>query len=100
MKGWLAEVLAAASGASLDAVEAAIAADIVLAYIDGETLNLINGRVIPTEDLRGRIVSNAMRLFKLLAEDDGLGVARASALPDPRSIFVPERVESEPMGGS
>ena len=100
MKGWLIEVLAAASGATLDADEAASAADIVLAYIDGETLNLINGRVIPTEDLQGRIVSNAMRLFTLLAEDDGLGLAKASALPDPRSIFAPERVDSEPMGGS
>ena len=99
MKGWLSEVLAAASGATLDAEEAASAADIVLAYIDGETLNLINGRVIPTEDLQGRIVSNAMRLFTLLAEDDGLGLAKASALPDPRSIFGPERVDSEPMGG-
>ena len=100
MKGWLIEVLSAASGSTLDSAEAATAADIVLAYIDGETLNLINGRVIPTEDLRGRIVSNAMRLFTLLAEDDGHGVAEASDLPDPRSIFLPDSVASQSKGPS
>jgi AcrR family transcriptional regulator len=60
------------------------ASNIVLAYIDGETLNLINGRVIPGEDVRGRIVDNSMRLLSLLAGDsgaDGSPAAKAAAYP-------------------
>ena len=42
------------------------ACNIVYAYIDGETFNLINERVVPGEDVEGRIVGNAIRLFHLL----------------------------------
>ena len=42
------------------------ACDIVYAYIDGETLNLINQRVVPGEDVAGRIVENATHLFDVL----------------------------------
>jgi AcrR family transcriptional regulator len=65
MKVWLTKTFAAVSGAAT-VEESRIASDIVLAYIDGETLNLINGRVVPGEDVRGRIVVNALRLFQLL----------------------------------
>lgn len=65
MKGWLTETIATVSGAAT--VEASqSASDIVLSYIDGETLNLINGRVVPGEDVKGRVVANASRLFHLL----------------------------------
>jgi AcrR family transcriptional regulator len=94
MKRWLAAVFEAASGPRLDAEEAQAATDIVLAYIDGETLNLINGRVLPSEELRGRIVTNAMRLFALLAADGRSGGRRRGpmhpALPAPESIFGSE----------
>lgn len=46
------------------------ACNIVYAYIDGETFNLINERVVPGEDVGGRIVGNAIRLFDLLTRDD------------------------------
>lgn len=46
------------------------ACDIVYAYIDGETFNLINQRVVPGEDVAGRIVDNAIRLFHLLTRPD------------------------------
>ena len=46
------------------------ACDIVYAYIDGETFNLINQRVVPGEDIAGRIVGNAIRLFHLLTRPD------------------------------
>lgn len=93
MKRWLGEVFAAA-GPGLPADEARAASDIVLAYIDGETLNLINGRVIPSEDLRGRIVANAMRLFGLLVQER---VApdrrrRQPGLPVPGDILRPAAV--------
>ena len=42
------------------------AGTIVYAYIDGETFNLINERVVPGENVAGRIVGNAVRLFALL----------------------------------
>ena len=45
------------------------ASNIVYAYIDGETFNLINERVVPGEDVGGRIVGNAIRLFGLLTKD-------------------------------
>jgi len=94
MKRWLASVFEAAAGPRLDAEEAQAAADIVLAYIDGETLNLINGRVVPGEDVHGRIVTNAIRLFELLAADgqsvSGRRGRRNTALPPPESIFRAE----------
>ena len=68
MKVWLTETFAAVSGAAT-VEESQPASDIVLSYIDGETLNLINGRVVPGEDVRGRIVANALRLFQLLTGD-------------------------------
>ena len=49
MKRWLTVVVEAAAGPGTDPVKAREAADILLAYIDGETLNLINGRAIPSE---------------------------------------------------
>jgi AcrR family transcriptional regulator len=82
MKQWLSDTIRSCyPGAAADAEEAS---NIVLAYIDGETLNLINGRVIPGEDVRGRIVDNSMRLLSLLAGDsgaDGSPVAKTTAYP-------------------
>ena len=65
-------------------------ADIVLAYIDGETLNLINGRAIPDEDLGGRVETNALRLFDLLvgsAPGGRRSRAARSTPPEPASIL-------------
>ena len=42
------------------------ACNIVYAYIDGETFNVINERVVPGEDVAGRIVGNALHLFEVL----------------------------------
>lgn len=69
MKRWLSETLWAVSDQALDPDAAAVIADIVLAYVDGETLNLINERVIPGEDVQGRIVGNALRIYRLLVLD-------------------------------
>lgn len=46
------------------------ACNIVYAYIDGETFNLINQRVVPGEDVTARIGGNAIRLFHLLTRPD------------------------------
>jgi AcrR family transcriptional regulator len=90
MKRWFTAAVAAAAGPGMRASDARKTADIVLAYIDGETLNLINGRSIPDEDLAGRVVANAMRLFALLVADDKPrrpSRAAASAPPEPASIL-------------
>ncbi len=53
-----------------DPGEAEEACNIIYAYIDGETFNVINDRVVPGEDVRGRVVANALRLFSLLIPGD------------------------------
>ena len=68
MKEWLADIFRIASGPGTSADEAKSASNIVLAYLDGETLNLINGRSVPGESIRGRMVGNALRMFELLTE--------------------------------
>ena len=87
MKRWFAATVSAAAGPSTEPAEAQAAADIVLAYIDGETLNLINGRAVPGEDLQGRVVGNALRLFGLLAGGGRRGRRRSSP-PDPATVFT------------
>ncbi len=66
MKTWLSDVFRIAAGLAIGSDQAEKASNIVLAYIDGETLNLINGRVVPGEDLPDRIVQNALQLFEVL----------------------------------
>ena len=91
MKRWFVTVVESAASPAADPARVREAAEIVLAYIDGETLNLINGRVIPDEDLRSRIVPNAMRLFELLAGGTGAGLRdparQLSPPPEPALIF-------------
>jgi len=99
MKGWFAAVVGAAAGPRVAEDEAREMADIVLAYVDGETLNLINGRAIAGEDLSGRVVTNALRLFDLLTRDASDGHERGRkggpGLPAPDSIFgITERAVS------
>ena len=53
-----------------DPAAAEEACNIIYAYIDGETFNVINDRIVPGEDIRGRIVANALRLFSLLIPHD------------------------------
>jgi len=69
MKQWLFDIFGACTPEVPDHV-ARDAANVVLAYIDGETFNLINGRAVPGEDIGGRVVGNAMRLIKVLVNED------------------------------
>lgn len=87
MKIWLSDVVQSVVASGIDPDEAESVSSIVLAYIDGETLNLINERVVPGEDVRGRIVDNALRLFRVLSEtaesEPRLLANEASRLPYP-----------------
>jgi hypothetical protein len=78
MKKWFIELVTILSGSRIGLKEAADVANILLAYVDGETLNVINGRVLPGEDIRGRVVNNSMRLFRLLTatRNDGIELRR------------------------
>ena len=79
MKDWLFDVLETVHAPGLDREDAARISNIVLAYIDGETLNLINGRVVPGEDVKGRVVENSLRL---IADLSGAS-AQTAANPQP-----------------
>jgi AcrR family transcriptional regulator len=97
MKSWLTETFNAISGVETAAGSQA-ASDIVLSYIDGETLNLINGRVVPGEDVRGRIVENALLLFGLLT---GNGIRTNPRTPPDRAVprYPPLKVFGESLMG-
>ena len=91
MKRWFAAVVGAAAGPRVAPDQVRQVADIVLAYVDGEALNLINGRALADEDLGGRVVSNALHVFELLARSasDGreLGYGGGLKPPVPDSIL-------------
>jgi AcrR family transcriptional regulator len=85
MKRWLFDAIKAC-GAQLGTNEAEVAGNIILAYVDGETFNLINGRVLPGEDVAGRVVDNALHLFALFTRDAGIELEREGAGQD-RPVF-------------
>lgn len=72
--------------------------DIVLAYVDGETLNLINERVVPGEDIHGRIVDNALRIHRLLVLDTTAG-KRSTQRAAPRQSYPKLQLISNRYGG-
>ena len=55
-----------AAGLPQDSAEGRSIADILMAYVTGESLNTINERVLPDDDISSRVVDNTMRLFALL----------------------------------
>jgi AcrR family transcriptional regulator len=57
--------------------------NMLLAYLDGETLNYINGRILPDEDILGRTKKNGEKLFTLLTARTSDGI-RLSRKPSPK----------------
>lgn len=98
MKRWLSEALRAAADCDIDPDDASVIADIVLAYVDGETLNLINERVVPGEDIHGRIVDNALRIYRLLVLDTTAG-KRSKQRKAPRPSYPKLQLTSNRDGG-
>jgi AcrR family transcriptional regulator len=66
MKEWIAQVLKELANNQIDGKDLTDLLDIMLGYLDGEIFNLINGRVLPGEDIAGRVINNLERLFALL----------------------------------
>jgi hypothetical protein len=83
MKRWVVRVLQTLAPERLEGERFASLVDITLGYLDGEVFNLINGRVLPGEDVAGRIVDNAERLFALLTAryHDGIFLSELAAAP-------------------
>jgi AcrR family transcriptional regulator len=81
MKEWIAQVLKVLSNDKIDGKNLADLVDIMLGYLDGEIFNLINGRVLPGEDIAGRVINNLERLFALLTaqKHDGIVLAEQGA---------------------
>ena len=71
MKQWWVGLVAAAGGEELSSKDADRIANIILAYISGESTDIINGRILPDEDVQGRVVGNAITLFQVLTESCG-----------------------------
>lgn len=91
MRRWFVDIILAMTGSGLEREEADRAASILLAYIAGETQDALNGRVLPEEDIPGRIVGNAMHLFDLLT--GGCGTAAGGECSDiERTRDFPELV--------
>ncbi len=69
VKKWLFDAFQALCGPTVNPTDAAEFCNITYGYIDGEMFNYINGRVVPGEDIPGRIVTNSVRLLSLLVGD-------------------------------
>jgi AcrR family transcriptional regulator len=70
LKAWLCAAFTAVSGSRIDPAEAEDFCNITHGYIEGETIDLINGRVVPGEDIAGRIVRNCVLLWTTLTRAD------------------------------
>lgn len=101
MKQWAFDTFRACVPALGNGTSADAGCNIVLAYIDGETLNLINGRVVPGEDVRGRVVENALHLFACLTPSQaGEHVSPTISVPPyPRPWFEANGAETAPERG-
>ena len=71
MKIWWIDLVGVAGGEGILSHEADRIANIILAYVSGESTDIINGRVLPDENVRGRVVDNAINLFRVLTESLG-----------------------------
>lgn len=79
LKEWYVEVIRVAAGDGADNAEVKRISDIILAYISGESTDLVNGRFLPDDDVKSRIVANALHLFELLCASCG---ANATVMHD------------------
>jgi AcrR family transcriptional regulator len=77
MKQWIAQMFKSLANDQIEGKDLADLVDIMLGYLDGEIFNLINGRVLPGEDIAGRVVNNLERLFALLTakKHDGIVIS-------------------------
>jgi AcrR family transcriptional regulator len=95
MKRWLFETLRTLCGHQMSGDQVARLGDILLAYLDGEVLNLINGRVLPGEDIASRVLDNLERMFTLLSAKNSDGIVLETTHTEPGAMSFPN-LELEP----
>ena len=66
LKAWIAGLLGELAGQRITGEALLDLRDIQLGYLDGEVSNLLNGRVLPSEDPAERVLRNLEKLFVLL----------------------------------
>lgn len=80
LKDWLTDVIVAcAPGTSRQ--DAEDACFIIDGYLTGESASLMTGRVLPGDDLAGRMIENAERLFILLTRYDDSSPSKPTIYP-------------------
>jgi AcrR family transcriptional regulator len=100
LKNWFAKVLKvlAHDRAAGDDLERLV--DVTLGYLDGEVFNLINGRVLPGEDIAGRVIDNLERVFTLLTARTHDGLTLSAERPDDGEFLFPTlEMWSSPSSG-
>ncbi len=90
LKSWFTQMLKAFADNQIDAERLRDLADIMLGYLDGEVFNLINGRVLPGEDIAGRVINNLERLFSLLTAKHHDGIVLPEKLPKAKVTSFPK----------
>jgi AcrR family transcriptional regulator len=90
IKRWLVESLTVLAGDRLSEHEVKDLVDIMLGYLDGETFNLINGRILPGEDIARRVLDNLERLFTLLTAKSTDGISLTVAHSKPGQLQFPK----------
>lgn len=74
LKDFLIEVIYTLSSSRLTRKQAREVTDIILAYLDGETFNLINQRYLPDDNIHERILKNVTLLFTRLTANTCDGI--------------------------
>ena len=89
LKNWFAKVFEVLARDRLAGDDLERLVDVTLAYMDGEVFNLINGRVLPGEDIAGRVIDNLERIFTLLTANNHDGLALSAETPEAVEIQFP-----------
>jgi AcrR family transcriptional regulator len=89
LKKWFGKVLKVLARDRLEGDDLERLVDVTLAYLDGEVFNLINGRVLPGEDIAGRVIDNLERVFTLLTAQDQDGLTLSVEEPEAGGIQYP-----------
>jgi AcrR family transcriptional regulator len=90
MKEWIAQVLKVLANDRIDGKDLESLVDIMLGYLDGEIFNLINGRVLPGEDIASRVINNLERLFALLTAKNHDGIVLSEQVTKAGTLNLPK----------
>lgn len=89
LKHWFAEALKVLARDRVGGDDLERLVDVTLGYLDGEIFNLINGRVLPGEDIAGRVIDNLERVFTLLTARDHDGLTLSDEAPEGGGVTFP-----------